>query len=734
MSSTDLDGILAGHLNLQSQLDKIKNSTSSRKVQNIINSNQNIVKGAGSPIKSEIDYQEVIKVRDSNIKLKRLNNSITQLSESRKEISTISKNFEHAEKNLLEIKNIVESAIEANPENTDQQEILNQLIKDLDSIARNSEINGRKVFDGNLNLTIPTGDQTGVSLDLSFNPDVVYDLEAINKITQINAGDFDRFGEEIVSNDKYLVIGARDALSSGIDTFFGKSKPKRLKADEEFKDGVIQILNKETGETFRLGTLKLASELGKDASYLRNIQFGDSLSINGDKLVIGASRIDGQAAEYDETSTEGKAFIMDLSKLRNAFGFSYIEGTAGKNGFFELENNNVKGDSFFGKDVAIKDGKAYVSTFNGIGSSISVFDAKNGKLLHEIEAPEESVSFGYELEVTDDKLFVSGYVDDGTVSGTEVGAVYIYDTKNLNADPTELRSPLEAQGNQFGNTVAAYQNIAAIGEHKAGQGANIVSSGAVHLYDTSTGELIQSLTPTSTILDSGDEFGSKISINEKFIAVSAAGDDDEGQDAGAVYIFDKASGIELAKITNSETKGFASSLNLDGDKIFIGATEDSNNNKINAGAVFEYDLSSLEVSKSNSATDPEESVLEASINISTEDLAIADLNSISAGNTESAEKVIKEVESILAGLNSFKGNVESAAKQLNNKITKLEIKRSAMLEKNASINQDFEDNKALQNEREYSKAFTKREPESAVKSQGNLIDKNSTFQLLTGVL
>ena len=66
----------------------------------------------------------------------------------------------------------------------------------------------------------------------------------------------------------------------------------------------------------------------------------------------------------------------------------------------ELKNSNVDGESFFGKDVLINDGKAYVSTFNGIGSTISVFDTNNGNLISEIEAPEDSISFGYEIEVS----------------------------------------------------------------------------------------------------------------------------------------------------------------------------------------------------------------------------------------------------------------------------------------------------------------------------------------------
>ncbi|NQY78902.1 MAG: hypothetical protein HRT47_01165 [Candidatus Caenarcaniphilales bacterium] len=753
--NSEFSSILSGQLDLQAQLGKVKPSSASRKVAEIVDSNTNIKKGAGTPIKSKTDYQEVIKVRESNIELKRLNNSINQLGESRSEVSSVSNNFDQAKEDLMTLKNILEDAKNGNlgPQTSSKQEEFNKLVNNLDDIAKNAKIGDKKVFDGNFNVTIPTGDDGGVSLDLTYNPDVVYDLQATAQYEQKGSRNaYDHFGEEVTSNSNYLVVGARDAKTFGmgehrqhtniVNQIDGMNyEEKQLALD----DGTIQIFNKNTNESFRLTIGQVASKAGLDKDDWVNSQFGDSISIEGDKLIVSASRIHGKDSyDYNDSDTTGGAFIIDINEVYNRHGS--VNARVDSDGVKFLDTTHVSDESFFGKDVELKDGKAYVSTFNGTGSTVSIYNASTGRLEDTIEAPEDSISFGYELEVTDDKLLVSGYIDDGTNNGTEVGAVYVYDKNDLSADPKVLRSPLEAQGYQFGNSLASFDNIVAIGEHKAGQGRNVTSSGAVHLYNTDTEEFTQSLVPTSTTLDAGDEFGSKISINDKFIAVSAAGDDDKGQDSGAVYIFDKATGVELAKITNADTDGFASSISLEGNKIYIGAenhkitTTNNHGSEIihnEAGAVFEYDLSSLEVSDGQENNNRR---VEPSINISAEDLGTADLENIANGDTSAADEMIAQVDGLLAGLDAFKGTVDTANSKLETKISTLENQKSVVLEQNKILNEAFESKKATQNEQKFfNPRAAKPETESTASTNQTLSNfgtnlNSSTANQLSGLI
>ena len=154
--NTEFNGILGGQVNLQSQLNRIRTPAATRKVNNIINSNKNIVKGAGTPIKTATDYQQVMRVRDSDVQLKRLGNNISSLSDSLNEVNTVSNSFTEARDDLLQIKEIVQSAINNNLGSLEEQEAkqaeLDNLVQDLGDIARNTTLGGREVFSGNLNF------------------------------------------------------------------------------------------------------------------------------------------------------------------------------------------------------------------------------------------------------------------------------------------------------------------------------------------------------------------------------------------------------------------------------------------------------------------------------------------------------------------------------------------------------------------------------------------------------
>lgn len=698
----EFNGNLSEKLSLDLELDRLRSSASTRKINRIINNNTSIVKGAGSPIKTKSDFQKVIRVRQSNFNLKMVDNNINSLVDSLNEVTEVANNFTQAKDNLLAIKNIIQDARDGHLDSTDKQKKkkaeLNELTRDLNDIAKNARINGKEVFDGNFNVTISAGEKQKVLLDLTYNPDVVYNLKAEKEFRHKIDGFHDGFGNAITNNDKYVVIAADHANTFKVNA--EDKNGKRFKGQDfidselEHRDGAIEIIDKNTGKRARFAIKNIADKLNysKDDAEKRfiNTQFGSSISLDGDKLVVGASREDKMGDEADEVDTTGSAFILDLDKIN--FSTNDIDSS----GVIELKNSNVDGKSFFGKDVLINDGKAYVSNFNGVGSSISIFDANDGSFIEEIESPTNSESFGHEIEIINDKLIVSGYADDGTVDDTEVGALYIYDKNDLRIAPTILRSPLEAQGYQFGNSLAADDDFIAVGEHKAGQGANITSSGAVHIYN-SDGSFIQSLKPTSSRLDSGDKFGSKIAINEKFIAVTAAGDDDKGFNQGSVYIFDKVSGIELAKITKGGAKSFGSSLSLDGDKIYIGAKDNSyigsaggmsDIDLIGAGSVFQYDLSDLEI------PDLSGPITQATIKISTEDFADVDLTSISEGDSGKAKDILASVDILLAGLETFNGEVHSASKQLESKINTLYSQQEFLREQNSLARKELEKEKA----------------------------------------
>jgi len=92
-------------------------------------------------------------------------------------------------------------------------------------------------------------------------------------------------------------------------------------------------------------------------------------------------------------------------------------------------------------------------------------------------------------------------------------------------------------------------------------------------------------------------FGHSMAMSGKFILVGARTEGSNGVDAGAVYLFDAASGMEVLKLTASDGENgdtFGGSVDIDGDLAIVGAPGDSNENGFKSGAAYIFDITTGE--------------------------------------------------------------------------------------------------------------------------------------------
>jgi len=118
-----------------------------------------------------------------------------------------------------------------------------------------------------------------------------------------------------------------------------------------------------------------------------------------------------------------------------------------------------------------------------------------------------SDNFGYSVAATSNYIVVGAYGDDDRGDGA--GAVYVYDATNLSATPTKLTpSGLDAF-DKFGEAVATYGNQIVVGARNDDDQEN--NAGAVYIYDATN----LSATPTKlTATDGGGNyyFGYSVSL------------------------------------------------------------------------------------------------------------------------------------------------------------------------------------------------------------------------------
>ena len=151
------------------------------------------------------------------------------------------------------------------------------------------------------------------------------------------------------------------------------------------------------------------------------------------------------------------------------------------------------------------------------------------------------------------------------------GAAYIYDVTNYSAVPTKLAPTGLDASDQFGFSIAGNSNQIVIGaQYDDDQGDN---AGAVYVYDANN----LSATPTKLApsgLDANDRFGRTVTATSNQIVVGAFLDDDQGDNAGAVYVYDatnlSATPTKLAPSGLDTNDGFGTALAANSNQIVVG--------------------------------------------------------------------------------------------------------------------------------------------------------------------
>jgi hypothetical protein len=141
-------------------------------------------------------------------------------------------------------------------------------------------------------------------------------------------------------------------------------------------------------------------------------------------------------------------------------------------------------------------------------------------------------------------------------------------------------------GDYFGNSVGIHGNIAIVG---ASYDSNVANhSGSAYLFDVATGQQLAKLTADDAAAE--DMFGSSVSIRGDIAIVGAQGDDGH---TGSAYLFDLITYEQLSKLTaydGATGDQFGVSVSICGDIALVGA-DGVLGNPLGPGAAYLFDVS-----------------------------------------------------------------------------------------------------------------------------------------------
>ena len=292
--------------------------------------------------------------------------------------------------------------------------------------------------------------------------------------------------------------------------------------------GAAFIYEQQADGTWQKQTLLLASD-GTSAD-----QFGWSVAIDGDRAIVGApffgpsnDRGNGGAAyiyerQSDGTWQEQAALKPSGGDAFDEFGHSVaIDGDLAIVGDYR---NEAKGQDA---------GAAYVYERQSDGTWIEQTQllASDGRLTDQ---------FGWAVALDGNRVIVGA---PSSQRGRPTGAAYIYERQNNGAwqEQAKLLASNGETGDQFGSSVAIDGSRVVIGAPQS-KAAMLNVAGAAYVYDRqSNGTWTEQAQLLASDPSTGDRFGNSVALAGDRIMVGAPGDDNQGSNAGAAYLFKKQS-------------------------------------------------------------------------------------------------------------------------------------------------------------------------------------------------
>lgn len=303
---------------------------------------------------------------------------------------------------------------------------------------------------------------------------------------------------------------------------------------------------------------------------------------------------------FGEKSTVDTGILLIGSRHDNdngtQSGSAYLVDAYTGNELFKLLAFDGEQFDLFGSAVAIRNGLAVVGSrqdndHGADSGAVYLFDATTGMMMPTPKiTPADGAPgdhFGGAVAIDQSgTIAVAAWHDDD--AGTDAGSVYLYDQTGTMLH--HLLPPPGSAGAAFGNEIAVENGVVVVGAARADD--NGTDAGLVYLFDTNTGMPLAAapkLQPDDPI--PGQLFGISVAADANLIAVGAYFDTVNGPESGAAYVFDATTGQQISKLIPDDGVAFdrfGSSIAIEHTIVAVGAYL-RDDNATDAGAVYIFD-------------------------------------------------------------------------------------------------------------------------------------------------
>ena len=359
---------------------------------------------------------------------------------------------------------------------------------------------------------------------------------------------------DIVEFNKLLPTPNGHASQRGYygTSVLGYDNKVMIGAPNNAEKGVVYIYEK-INSAWMIKQIIKGEDMGEDIN-----SFGNELSISGNRVLIGAIN---------------KAFVLELNNSDE-----WVKTAT-------LSANDTDIQDVFGRTLFLEGNRAVISAkgFNNKQGAVYVFEYSLGTWVQTQKITADNASqgdeFGASISLFGDRLLI-GAPEVGLANNNS-GVAYVFEFNSTSWNQVQIIVPIFEvdQIQKFGISVVLDGDIAFIGA-KYGNGQT-TNSGAIHIFELQ--DIVDNIwNQVNKIFasdgESLDSFGESIAKKGNRLLISASGDDDNGNDSGAAYIFDfvEDQWLEIKKIKpndgeDSDNFSAFGSIELTGDSVFIGS-------------------------------------------------------------------------------------------------------------------------------------------------------------------
>ncbi len=266
-------------------------------------------------------------------------------------------------------------------------------------------------------------------------------------------------------------------------------------------------------------------------------------------------------SETGDEYVNGAAYLFDNNSGERIATYSNPNPPPGDNAFYDYFAYEV---DFFDDQVLIgnpfrlyeEDG-----SIEGVPGKIYIFDKNSGQIVNTLASPTASYGdyFGDSMSVSGDRVIVGADGDD--TAGRQAGAAFVFDGKSGELLQV-LQDPEAGDERRFGSRVDAFEDYGLVSAPRDG----------VYLFDLRTGALVQSYSDPTP--DAPGGFGASVGIDGNWVIIG----EPTGSPVGfpsAVHIYDTFSGKLLQTLLEPGALGisnFGIELDIFGDRAVVGST------------------------------------------------------------------------------------------------------------------------------------------------------------------